>query len=627
MSWIKSLYDTYEKNQSVVGNENGSEAALLPIFHMTAKSHIEVLINERGEFIDAYPVETDNSSIVIPCTESSASRTGSKPPPHPLNDKIQYLAKDYNLFGNKRHGYDEYLSLFKGWLEHDDENSKLNAVYSYLTAYPLMQDLIDHQVFKVEDNALKWGDRVVKAPKVDPQEAVVRWSVEKPGVLESRTWKDKELVESWISYYPTTSDEKGFCYVLGKEAQLEMKHPKNIYNMCANAKLISSDDTDGFTFRGRIFNSKEGYGLSAEVSQKAHNALKWLIDKQGYNKDKKTIVCWANAGEIPNVTEDALGLLDLIETDENSITADTAEDMSFRLGKKILGYRSNFSRNEKVNLMELESVTDGRLSITYFKEMDSVVFFDNLERWHSNCQWIHRYRRSFTKDNTSQFFVGAPSPMNIAETVYGMRKNADDKLKMKTVDRILMCIFEGSKIPQDMVNMAVRHVSNREGFKEDEEYEKALSITCALLKKYYYDYKEEIIKMALDKERTSRDYLYGRLLAVAQNIEQWALQKSGEKRMTNADRMMNRFSTHPYSTWKNIEMSLKPYLERLNGGGAASRERLIDEIMSLFTAEGFVDDRALSGEFLLGYHCQREELKKKKDNNDEINEEEHGGNE
>ena len=28
--------------------------------------------------------------------------------------------------------------------------------------------------------------------------------------------------------------------------------------------------------------------------------------------------------------------------------------------------------------------------------------------------------------------------------------------------------------------------------------------------------------MALDKERRTRDYLYGRLLTIAQNVERWA---------------------------------------------------------------------------------------------------------
>lgn len=39
--------------------------------------------------------------------------------------------------------------------------------------------------------------------------------------------------------------------------------------------------------------------------------------------------------------------------------------------------------------------------------------------------------------------------------------------------------------------------------------------------------------MALEKDRTARDYLYGRLLAVAEKIEEVALNVGGEK-----DRLM-----------------------------------------------------------------------------------------
>lgn len=131
--------------------------------------------------------------------------------------------------------------------------------------------------------------------------------------------------------------------------------------------------------------------------------------------------------------------------------------------------------------------------------------------------------------------------------------------------------------------------------------------------------------MALDRERNSRDYLYGRLLAVAQNIEQWALQKTGEERLTNADRLMARFSTHPFSTWQIIELSIKPYLSKIGGGGAASREKLLDEIMGLFDPEDFTAERPLTGEFLLGYHCQREDFRsksKEQDNEKDENKEE-----
>jgi CRISPR-associated protein Csd1 len=119
--------------------------------------------------------------------------------------------------------------------------------------------------------------------------------------------------------------------------------------------------------------------------------------------------------------------------------------------------------------------------------------------------------------------------------------------------------------------------------------------------------------MTLDNERKSRDYLYGRLLAVAQNIEQWALDTeydNKDKRLTNADRLMQRFADHPYSTWRIIELSLRPYFSKLQGKGRG-RERLIDQIMGLFNPEEFIKDNKLSGEFLLGYHNQREALHSK----------------
>ena len=67
----------------------------------------------------------------------------------------------------------------------------------------------------------------------------------------------------------------------------------------------------------------------------------------------------------------------------------------------------------------------------------------------------------------------------------------------------------------------------------------------------------------LKKKESSRDYLYGRLLAVADQIESTALHLAKETRGTTASRLMQRFSDRPYSTWKNIEEALKPYKDRI----------------------------------------------------------------
>ena len=114
--------------------------------------------------------------------------------------------------------------------------------------------------------------------------------------------------------------------------------------------------------------------------------------------------------------------------------------------------------------------------------------------------------------------------------------------------------------------------------------------------------------MALDSNRKTRDYLYGRLLALADSLEQWALNKANEDRQTNAARLMNRFAERPYSTWRTIELSLQPYRARL-GGISKKRQKMIDEVVDAFDPNDFLSDKRLSGEFLLGYHSQREYLR------------------
>ena len=117
--------------------------------------------------------------------------------------------------------------------------------------------------------------------------------------------------------------------------------------------------------------------------------------------------------------------------------------------------------------------------------------------------------------------------------------------------------------------------------------------------------------MTLETDRASRDYLYGRLLSIAEHIEGRALFVGGEKRDTTAAKLMQRFADHPNSTWRTIELALTPYKARLRAKRPAflhGMETLLDEVVATFEVDEFLNDRKLSGEFLLGYHCQRQAL-------------------
>jgi CRISPR-associated protein Csd1 len=625
LGWIQKLYETYENNISQVGvyieDENDNQkrpvSPLSPVSHTTTTADVEIVIDYDGNFLRASIIPKNEGKIIIPCSEASSGRTGkhSFKYPHPLCDKIQYVAGDYKKYkGEKAAGFEDYQTLLSAWANSPYSNKKIVALKKYTDKKSVVEDLIKFKTF-IED---KEKGISIKNNGLSQDEAFIRWRVEIPGVNESTVWKDKELFKSWHNFY--LSHEKkpiGYCFVLGEEAELVQNHPK----VLSNAKIISSNDTEGFTYRGRFIEAEQACSISYEVAQKVHNALKWIIEKQGFNEGTKSIVCWSVLGnEILSATSDGLSAIGInLDNVKKDISGYTGEELANELKLRIQGYKKKISVFDKVVIMSLEAATNGRLSITYYQELSAHDYLGRIDLWHATCTWIHMYHKKevLNKKFKTLPFVGAPTPYDIAGAVHGYGEKSDVKAKLRTVDRILPCIVGCSKIPQDLVFSAVNKTSNRVAFDDIQQFEKALSVTCALYNKYKYDYYKEVYLMSLEKERKSRDYLYGRLLAVAQNIEQWALSGQDNQRMTNADRLMQRFSEYPYSTWKNIELSLKPYFSRLKGGAAISREKLLDDIMSLFEPEDFTNDSRLTGEFLLGYHCQREDLRSKKNENRE----------
>jgi len=281
---------------------------------------------------------------------------------------------------------------------------------------------------------------------------------------------------------------------------------------------------------------------------------------------------------------------------------DVAQEFSIRLAKTLAGYRQKLEFGDSIVVMGLDSATPGRMGITYYREFSGFEFFERVEQWHANHAWLQR----FGKDAR---FYGAPSPRDVAEAAYG--NNADDKLKRTTVERLIPSILDGRRIPYDLVLATCRRAS--QGASLDWwDWEKALGIACAIFRGHHNERK---YKMSLENDRVSRDYLYGRLLAIADNMESFALNSGGEKRETTAARMMQRFADRPASTWRTISLSLRPYISRLKAGEKSAgflvvRERLIDEVTNQFEESDFTDDSKLTGEFLLGFHCQRQAFRK-----------------
>lgn len=662
MSWEQELIDLYEVNRSKIGEiqyknfiKNGKEEknpfVLLPPFHTTVTAQIQIVLSAKGEFVSASKVEEDNKFTIIPVTEKSGSRTAGKAP-HPLCDNLRYLAGDYGRYvqdkkGNLRSYYELYMEGLEKWKLSEYTHEKVEAVYLYLKKETLIQDLLKERVLQLDEAGVL--SEKIKIQNVSQPMAFVRFIVRsaegmKTGMLPDECWKDKTLQECFIQYYQSEEGEKNLDYLTGELKSVSYLHSKKIRNEGDGAKLISSNDEANFTFRGRFATKEQAFAIGNETSQKMHNALKWIIRKQGRSFDTLTIVTWESNMEImPFWDADTETICSMAEEreekreeEDDDFQDDFLEeeedeeevyDGNFSTAKQFFnvleGYGKRVENTSRMILMAFDAATTGRLSLAEYKSLDTARYLKNIAKWHDKCGWL-QYK---VKEKQKKSYYGVPGVRDIADILYGSESNGrltivdknGKKLYAELSRRMIPCIWDGRNIPYDLVLTAINKASSPQAYKERYNWERVLTLACSFVKKNLYEKNpKEEWNVALNETCEERDYLYGRLLAVADRIEYRTYDTEKDSgRVTNAKRYMNTFSQRPFETWKIIEENLQPYLNKLPVIERRFYENLIDEICKLFSVDAFKDNNKLSGLYLLGFHSQSYDLKqyKKQDTN------------
>ena len=638
MGWFERCYQTYERNLAEVGvfstNRFGRKVpALLPIGHTTQKVHVELSLSKEGKFLFARILRPDEMTTIIPCTEKSSARTSGSVP-HPLVDKLQYIAGDYEIYGGtKKMMWTEYLEQLRAWCDSPYGLPQVQAVLFYVEKGCLIKDLIEAGIlFLGSDGKLikKWKGAKGETPQIfqtvtggDQTEAFVRFRVDGKALSN-----DIMVWESFIQYYLSTLKKEGVCCVQGKKMLLSQLSPSKIRNPRDRAKLISSNDSINFTYRGRFNDAGEALSIGYETTQKAHSALRWLIGRQGINNGDQTILAWGMADEsIPPVVGDSYELVKELEEDHEYLdgpedipefhtsAADTRAAYALRFNKAIQGYRAELTDSSQITVMILDSATPGRMSIRYYRELSGSCLMDAIEDWHRNFAWELRYRKQQKEENGKLVlrpivFFGAPAPKDIAEAAYGMK--VDAKLKQHTIERILPCIAERRPFPRDLVNTLMHRAAGGIAM-EPWEAAKTRSIACAVVHGYYHRNRKEDFSMALDENCSDRSYLFGRILACADELEQtFNYYFSGDiRRPTNALRMETIFTQRPAKTTELLRKKLELYLERLlkNNKTTYSNDLML-KLLDRIPIEEF-NNAPLSELYLLGYASQRAEFFKK----------------
>lgn len=622
MTWISALADTYDL---LLADSETPDRGMLFFRYMTAQPAWIVTVTSAGEFAGAREAPPKTPRL-IPCTESSVCRTNGIDA-HPVCDNLQYIAgnsailkKDFfqNLTGDDREffetvfrkmkaGFRDYLKKqeeWNSWIVSSGEAAcpVLDAVHKYVTEHDVIADLASalEPVRDLMDRAARLYETAPAARKKFQEE--FRLFLRGLAYFECKDLPEDSGVSgsaaaaSWNRFCDSRNGKGSLrlCPVTGKKAVPAAGYPRKIRFDADLTRLISMGDTAGLTFRGKYRNPDDLTKISEDASQKIHKALSWLIRHCSSHFGGQYTMIWA-----PGSRQRLPSPLKRREYPKTADGGDPAreeqEDGSFAWPEI---WPESLSPDQRVCVMAVDSLSKGRLSVAMWEETDAANYREAFQIWTSDLEICSLPAGTFFPD--------------ISWIISDLCGNAGGG---KLHSLVLRAFLDRGPFPEDLMRKLMRKVLT-ESPREDVRY--AVRNAAALIRACEIRNNKRRISVMLDAELRDRSYLFGRLLAVADNLESYVLMKRHEITPTAAMRLMQQFSVMPAATWKNLELSLSRSRRSLefqpeSRGFLVSRENLIDEILSLFSPEDFASDSSLEPVFLLGFHHQRCSLLQKKD--------------
>ena len=574
MGLLQKAVETYGAMAHRAGQVfEGENEPLAPISHIMARPQIIITLDQSGNFAAAQVLDKNTPKIIIPATEESAGRTVKAAElPHPLCDYLRYLLPQNQV------EYQHYISQLSTWANSSHTHPKLHAVLNYVQGGTILENL--------------------RQAGIDAEEkAMVCWVVNGLGeTLNGPCWTDRTLMNAFIDYYheKRTDTPPALCMISGELEMPAGQHPKGIVPISGNAKLISANDSSGFTYRGRFDDAAQAATVGYAASQKAHSVLRWLVANQSVSFGGRTFLCWNPQGiQVPRVTG-PMG--------RRSGTAQRAANPSQyqkQLREALSGWKEDLPQSAGVVIAAFDAATTGRLAVTYYNELLASDFLDRLHDWEASCCW-----------EDGPYGIQSPSLFQIVSWAFGTPRNGkaemDDRILSQQMQRLVACRVDKAPFPLD-IERALAEKASHLLLYEGENRQKLLFTACAAIRKYHCDHLKEEWDMALDKNCSDRSYLFGRLLAIADAIENNTYTDE-DRRETNAIRMQKAFTLRPMTTWSALWDKLRPYNKRLaqsKPGLYRYYHSVIDDILNRLSPFDPTLNQKLDDIYLLGYSHQR----------------------
>ena len=613
MDFFTALLRSYDNalENGLVDVHDGNSTILLPLYHTNLQSDgkniINVLLDKHGNFLSANFLDEDEI-IIFPVTQNSIARSGKYPPSHPLVDKMKYISKENEKLHNMY--VESFLHLFQGI---SDENVKyfLQAIKTFI-----FQD----ECCKLIETYIKENE----GKKIDIANTFLTFSISR--FILGRTISVTDYVElhnQYIEYVEKLDLPRGVCNISGEEQQLSSKHR----GFLPTAKLISVKSNKE-NYLGRFKNGEDIISIGYKTSEKIHLMLKYLLENKNTHvvlKGKQRLVNWfsddlAKDSENNYVTPHIFSISEELSffVDKNKTMLTTTENKL--IGESFLQGKQKFSNDSKYYIAILDAENKGRLSLKYFKELSISQLYKNLQKWKENYSWEYFEQKS----KKLVCFVPSLSQMILAS--YGIERNnrlelSNDRFFKNQFQKIIMALIDGQKIPLNLEKALEQNIKQR--LKYEEKWNTVMYTALAI----FHNRNEEDLKIMLDENNTNRSYLFGRLLAILERIEDatYTAKTDGNKRVTNAQKFWTAYSNKPATYMQTLLTKTRYYEQTLLNSNYGLTQKLLKEKDKIITGihDNYLNSKELNQpldyHFIFGYYAEKNYIFTKYESEDKHN--------
>lgn len=593
---VLCVYHDILKEQGLLVPEEFTDENINYIAVLNAKGELTDIIDHQHQ--ETRMIGKKEKIVTVPTKERLPKRVQEKDKPYALDHRTKYVF-GLKLNKNELLATKTELEAFNIMAEHNlaiikgIESPVVNAYRKFL------------ETWNPEENT---ENPLLLALGKDFDKAKVIFALDTD--LNNYLHNEPKMIDKWLEYYhkqKVPSLYEAQDAITGKANQPMTRTHEKIKGLpggLGQGNLLVAFKYDGYeSFNHENQNKKsESYNanIGYQTMQKYTKALNYILEKRQFIVLDNLVLIPIVLTQNTNTTNDLIAWLKN-DSDTNN------EELKHYITKRLQQAKSGQISNEElidlnrydtdVYLLGLEA-NSARVMIKLFEHQSFGKIIENIANLQTDIQVKKDKPRIYPLYQIAKQTLPSYSDKN-ADTI--------------VVRQLLASIIRNNTIPDNIFNQIMRRIKIEPKNLNDIKY--------GMIQKYIHDInktqRKDTTFMEVNTPETTPAYLYGRMFAIIERIQNAAL---GDLNRNVKDQYFASVLTKPTRTFPRLIANAQKHLKKIeNEGYSIHLNKLLTETIAQLDTTGFADhlSNKEQGLFIIGYYQQRQKFFAKKDKSKE----------